>query len=831
MKLFIFAFILTVFSCVVFGQVKIKPSSDSVLYDGKKSTVAFLISNGGDNTVSGDVKAFVKNGSSQVTRPKITLKPKSYEIVTVEYSLDKNYSSSVVDFSFNGIKSQVKISSGIDLVSLDWKRKLYKTGDKRVGDITLSEDISTWETINIPFLLNAGGNIWCTTEFVIPKSFENQSIKLEIGTIDDNDVTYFNGQKIGETEGWDQKREYNIPNNIIKYGEKNILTICVENGENSGGGIVRMPMRIRVVEPGEKSTLNEPPSKIGNVKGDKIGSPLPLRQIVADNGVLRYENDGKEVALFGTNYYPMSWYQYVNMKATGKDMKEVIRKDLDHMKDMGIQVVRVHIFDREMSDKNGNLVQNENLDLLDYTFAECIKRNIYIYITAVGWWYSPVQLEDSFSSIYIKPEMQFNPAAKNAAADFTKNILNHVNPYTKTAYKDEKAVALVEIMNEPCYFVYGDLTSQAYDAQGESKESIEKARIVFNKLWKDWLVEHKLEINSESFSLFMYSLQRDYITQMVNAIKSTGSKAPVVVNYGFAQQSDYLLAAIADSEADAITNGAYPGGLGRQVDGVNQMPDFVENEGPNFPLYWGTDDGRFKNKAKVFYEFDNDGTVYCGYMYPAMAGAMRNGSVQISCQFQYDTLITADKNSDWDVHYLNYYYTPEKSLAFMAAINAFDHIKRGEKPVSVSKDEILFSCMAASFSKNMSVYADKEKLIYSRSLDSWQPCPVKIPQNPKYIAGLGSSEFISWSGSGAYIFKITGKDNADLTINPNVTFVGNPLKPNGEVAAELDYEPKELKIGYKGWENGKLYRKSDNNEVSKTGNVWVLKPGEYRLVK
>ena len=827
MKLFISTFILLIFSCTAWCQVKITPSSDLVLYNGNKSSVAFLVSNDGDKIINGDVKVSLEDGQFKVNNSKLILKPKSYEIVSVEYSLKGNSASSFMELSFSGIKSRVKISSGIDLTSLKWKRHFVK--EKNTKDIFVNEDISDWEDINLPFIWNVGGYIWCTTKIDIPESYRGYNLKLEIGTVDDNDVTYFNGTKIGETFGWDQKREYNIPSDIVNYGMENNLTICVENFEGGGGGIVRLPMRVRIAEKDEKSTLNEVATKIGKINGKEVGNATPLRQIVSDNGVLKYA-DGKEVALFGTNYYPMSWYQYLNMRDSGIDMKDAINKDLDHMKKMGVQVVRVHIMDREMSDDNGNLVNSQHLDLLDYTFAECIKRDMYIYITAVAWWWSPVELENSFSSIYIKPEMQFNPKAKDAGANFTKNILNHINPYTNIAYKDEKAVALIEIMNEPYYFVYGDLSSQSYDPQGEKKESIDKARDTFNDIWKKWLLKYNLKESSESFGLFMYSLQRDYITQMTEVIKSTNTKAPIAINYGFAQQTDYLIEAIADSEVDAITNGIYPGGLGRQVDGVNQMPDFIEDEGANFPAYWCTNDGRLENKAKVFYEFDNDGTVFCGYMYPAMVGAMRNGGIQIACQFQYDTLVTSDKNSDWDVHYLNYYYTPAKSLAFMIAANAFDNIKRGEKPVSISKDEMIFENMASSFSKNMAIYADKDKLIYSKNLNDWQPYPIEIPEEPKYIAGLGESEFISWDGSGAYTFEIIDKNNASLVINPNVTFKGNPLKPYGEVVSELDYEPKDLRISYKNWSNAKIYRKSDNTLISKTGDAWIIEPGEYMLV-
>lgn len=807
---------------LVFCQVSFRASNSQIFYSGGERDTAFLLVNDSDKAIEGNVSVSVTNGKADIPKSRLTVAAKGYAIVPIHYSIDKISPDTKITCSFAGEKSVVNIISGIDLTQLTWKRLFDDSHDRTAGDFTLNADLSQWEEIKVPGMWSNPGNAWCRTDVIIPESFKGTQLCLEIGTIDDDDTTYFNGVQIGSTGGWDKKREYKIPSELIKYGKENALTIAVYNNPGSGGGIVQFPVVIKAV--GDKSDTVFKYPDIKRPKAGKIGNPLPVRPIHADNGILRYP-DGDEVALWGTNYYPMSWYQYVSMKSIGVDMKKTIDEDLDHIKAMGMDIVRVHIFDREMSDSKGNLVANEHLDLLDYMFAGCVKRNLYMFITTVAWWSSPVALEDSFSSLYTKPEMQFNQGAKDAQATFIKAVLNHVNPYSGTAYKDEKSVAVFEIINEPFYFTYADLFNSSYTAQGEKPENIEKARLLFVKLWENWLAEYNLKPSSEYFPFFMYTLQRDYITQMVDAIKSTGAQQPIAVNFGFSQSDNALVDAIADSDVDAVTNSAYPGQLGHNVDGINLMPHYADNGFLEFPTYSYVKDGRLDKKARVFYEFDNDGSSNGAYMYPTMAAAFRNSEVQIACQFQYDSVANASYNPDWGVHYLNYLYTPAKSLSFMLAGEAFKSLPRAVKPQIIDGNEMIAGNMASSFIKNMSIYSDKDKYMYSRSAIGWNPTPVSVFETPKYITGTGSSQFVNYGGTGIYQFKIIDENTAELVINPDVIQMGHCINTGKAPVAVLENNTQLFKLNYPGWESAVMTR--NGNVVEKIDAGWVVIPGNY----
>ncbi|MCZ7599393.1 MAG: hypothetical protein M5U09_19080 [Gammaproteobacteria bacterium] len=58
----------------------------------------------------------------------------------------------------------------------------------------------------------------------------------------------------------------------------------------------------------------------------------------------------------------------------GLDRRQVIEQDLDHLVRLGLQALRLHCWDREISDHEGNLLDNEHLALLDYLIAAAKRR-------------------------------------------------------------------------------------------------------------------------------------------------------------------------------------------------------------------------------------------------------------------------------------------------------------------------------------------------------------------------------------------------------------------------------------------------------------------------
>ena len=67
-----------------------------------------------------------------------------------------------------------------------------------------------------------------------PEETPTSEATLYIGMIDDDDVTWVNGQRIGETKGFTVKRTYTIPAGVLKAG-KNELTVKIIDDHGGGG--------------------------------------------------------------------------------------------------------------------------------------------------------------------------------------------------------------------------------------------------------------------------------------------------------------------------------------------------------------------------------------------------------------------------------------------------------------------------------------------------------------------------------------------------------------------------------------------------------------------
>ena len=166
--------------------------------------------------------------------------------------------------------------------------------------------------------------------------------------------------------------------------------------------------------------------------------------------MLRWRDDHTEIALFGVNYYTPFTVDYQGIQALGLDHETVIRQDVAHFQRLGLDTIRLHVFDRQISDQQGNLIANQHLDLFDYLVSVCKRQGIYTVLTPIAWWHYHFP-DSGFSSLYTKPQMVLDPQARRAQVNYLQQFMNHVNPFTGNAYKDEPAIVAIELINEPQY--------------------------------------------------------------------------------------------------------------------------------------------------------------------------------------------------------------------------------------------------------------------------------------------------------------------------------------------------------------------------------------------
>lgn len=103
-------------------------------------------------------------------------------------------------------------------------------------------DDSAWGTQEVPGYWeqqgfeDIDGVAWYRRKVSIPDHWKGKALKLSLGVIDDADITWVNGTKVGENLMWDAKRRYEVPAGVA---DSNELTIAVKVTDgNLGGGIV-----------------------------------------------------------------------------------------------------------------------------------------------------------------------------------------------------------------------------------------------------------------------------------------------------------------------------------------------------------------------------------------------------------------------------------------------------------------------------------------------------------------------------------------------------------------------------------------------------------------
>lgn len=707
--------------------------------------------------------------------------------------------------------ASLDVGGAFDLSAAAWRAKLDSERKGIEQGWTGPEfDDSGWDLVHIPYLTISLGVTYMRARVVVPESWRGKALHLKFAAVDDNDITYFNGVEVGRTGGWAEPRDYVIPEKLIRSGEENLICVAVDN-IHAGGGIFRAPNTFGPESPQPKqgSSRLHP--------AGPIGEPLPFRKMHVEDGVLRYPDD-KEVCLFGVNYYPQSWQQYENMRKITKDMKSAIRRDMDEMKAMGVEVIRVHIFDTEISDHDGYLLTNEHLDLLDYAVSEAQKRGIYYMFTLIAWWASPGQNPDSFSVRTPKEAMWFADSAVSAQERYVKALLNHRNPYTGRRYAADPGICALEIMNEPGYWDYNQMMDdKGAIASGTSPEHAAPFKAELRQKWLAWCKAHECEPEPQVFPAFRYMLFGGYLSKLHQAIRSTGAEQPVAAALCLTTGIDDLTQAIADSPCEAVTFGDYAGGWDRWAKGSNYL-NYADN---------ATLDPRLDGKARLVYEWDCIRTLD-SYMYPAITRRHRSEGAQISACFQYDSSVTAPYNSDWPQHYLNLVYTPSKAIGMRIAREAFHALPRGAAYPTPPDDQV-FGSFAVSFGHNISLMSTAEMWANAEPVRDWQP--MAIPKRPKTIVGVGNSPFAAYDGTGAYEVTV-GEQSAELLVRPDVVYVRDPLASDAAVdklAAELRYEPRQFRLRYPGVEIKKVTRLDDGKSVAVQDNAFEVNPGVYRL--
>ena len=508
----------------------------------------------------------------------------------------------------------------------------------------------------------------------------------------------------------------------------------------------------------------------------KVTTPIIY---IDGNGVMRWSDTHEEASFFGVNYTLPFAHAYRALGYLGLARKAAIDKDVYHLSRLGLNAYRIHLWDVELTDGQGNLLENEHIDLMDYLIAKLKERNIHIVITAqtnFGNGYPERNIQTGgFSYNYDKCDMHSNPEAIAAQETYLRDLVKHTNPYTGLAYKDDPSIVGFEINNEPCH--------------SGTKEEV-----------------------------------KAYINRMLKSMSKAGNRKPVFYNVS---HNGYVAEAYYETTVQGTTYQWYPIGL---VSGQTQQGNFLPYV-DRYDIPFAGKVKEFNKKARMIYEFDPADIMY-SYMYPAMVRTFRTAGFQWITQFAYDPIDLAFANTEYQTHFLNLAYTPNKAISMKIAAEAARSLKRGESYGSYPQDTIFGNGFRVSYAEDLSELNNGEKFYYSNQTNT----PPKDASKLVSIAGCGSSPIVDYEGTGAYFIDCLESGVWRLEVMPDAVVVNDPF-------AKPSLKKEVVSIIYGTWDMalripdlGKAFtltaldKKNDRKEETVTnGVICDLRPGVYLL--
>jgi hypothetical protein len=440
---------------------------------------------------------------------------------------------------------------------------------------------------------------------------------------------------------------------------------------------------------------------------------------VDQDGVMRWSSNDREVSLFGVNYSVPFAHGYRAVKHAGVSHEKSIDEDVYHFARMGLDAYRIHVWDIEISDTKGNLLENDHLRLLDYLIMRLKERGIKIVLTpmrnadnvhpesndVLGWGFS--RIWPKYGNV-----AHHTPEAVAAQQRFVGQFINHVNPFTGISYKDDPDIIAFEINNEPHH------------------------------------INNVQEV-------------KEYVNSMVKAMRETGMNKPVFYNmsHNFGVTEAFLTADIQGG-----TFQWYPTGLNA---GFTQKGNFL----PNVNRYTipFNDHPAFRNKARLVYEFCPS-DVMDNYLYPAMARTFRQNGFQFMAHFAYDAMAVARFNSEYKTHFLNLAYTPAKGISMKIAGEVARRTERNSDFGNYPENN-RFGPFRVSYEEDLAEMITDEAFFYTNHTSTHPSRPGSLA----HLAGVGSSSIVNYEGTGAYFLDRLEPGTWRLEVMPDVIALSDPF--------------------------------------------------------
>jgi len=208
----------------------------------------------------------------------------------------------------------------------------------------------------------------------------------------------------------------------------------------------------------------------------------------------------------------------------------------------GVNIVRLHFLDLaaprgiiDSTKEDSRSFDPQQLDRLDFEIAEFKKRGIYVDLNLnVGRSYKGGDGVQDYSRIqWGKGLTLYDQRLIELEKEYARNLLTHKNPYTGVEYRNEPAIAIVEIVNENAIYQGFRAPTPFYEDE-------------LTGLYNDWLKKKGLAGDAPLALLkgnetagapkqryqhemqFFMELENGYYQDMVAFLRGLGVKQPII---------------------------------------------------------------------------------------------------------------------------------------------------------------------------------------------------------------------------------------------------------------------------------------------------------------
>lgn len=487
----------------------------------------------------------------------------------------------------------------------------------------------------------------------------------------------------------------------------------------------------------------------------------------------------EEVALFGANYSLPFAFGYRSVKAMGLSHQDAIRMDVAHLARLGVTAYRIHLWDRLISDRDGNLLNNEHLQLFDFLLSELKRYNIKAVVTPIGWWGSgypaPDPTEPGFSVLYSKNQMNEKADAIKAQQRYLTQLMAHKN-LDGVAYAFDPNILAFELFNEPKHADAGTVTA--------------------------------------------------YVNGLIKVMRDAGVTKPLF--YNSSEQGNWaeFAKALCDSNIDGVSFQWYPTGLLKFSSLQSNVLGSVASYHNPFK-----DIAECAGKARMIYEFDA-ADVTAPVLYPAMARSFRSAGFQWATQFAYDPAALAASNAEYNTHYLNLLYTPAKAISFLIAGEVFRRLPRGaDTGVYPASNQFGGAALNTTLdpATGLALLNNGSRYYHSNSTDT-APVDTAILS---HIAGVGSSPLVQYQGSGAYFLDKQQDGLWQLEVYPDATQLDDPHQNSSlkREAVRLSVSQRDIRLKLGDLGQSFVLQRADGTQTQANKGLVSLTPGRYMVAK